>query len=183
MSLRGILFLLLTFIFILFSRRSLLKPQTHGFYRFFVFEGILLLVLLNHPFWFRDPFSPLHLLSWLLLMCSILYVVLGLQGLRVYGGSQKREDFPANHQFENTTTLVECGIYRYVRHPMYGSLLLLAWGACFKQVTVISVALSCFVSVLLIITAKVEERENIRFFGADYLGYCHRTKMFIPFLI
>ena len=34
------------------SRRSLLRPRTHGFFRFFVFEAILALCLLNLPVWF-----------------------------------------------------------------------------------------------------------------------------------
>ncbi|MCK7540462.1 MAG: hypothetical protein MZV63_61010 [Marinilabiliales bacterium] len=36
-------------------------------------------------------------------------------------------------RFEKTTELVTSGIYRYIRHPMYSSLLLLAWGIWLKQ--------------------------------------------------
>jgi len=34
----------------------------------------------------------------------------------------------------------------------------------------------------LMATAKVEEVENTRFFGAAYQTYMKQTKMFIPFL-
>jgi len=34
----------------------------------------------------------------------------------------------------------------------------------------------------LIATARVEEAENLRKFGADYAVYMKSTKMFIPFL-
>ena len=40
------------------SRASLRAPRSHGFYRFFAWESILALFLLNVTAWFRDPFSP-----------------------------------------------------------------------------------------------------------------------------
>jgi protein-S-isoprenylcysteine O-methyltransferase Ste14 len=33
---------------------------------------------------------------------------------------------------EKTTILVTTGAYRYIRHPLYSSLLFLAWGIFFK---------------------------------------------------
>jgi hypothetical protein len=36
---------------------------------------------------------------------------------------------------------------------------------------------------LLVVTAKVEERENFRFFGPIYEAYMRQTKRFIPFLL
>jgi protein-S-isoprenylcysteine O-methyltransferase Ste14 len=38
-------------------------------------------------------------------------------------------------------------------------------------------------TVFLVITAKVEEAECIRFFGPAYQTYMEQTKMFIPFLL
>jgi len=34
----------------------------------------------------------------------------------------------------------------------------------------------------LLATAKAEEVENVRYFGAAYQTYMQRTKMFIPFV-
>jgi protein-S-isoprenylcysteine O-methyltransferase Ste14 len=31
------------------------------------------------------------------------------------------------HWFENTVSLIQKGVYKYIRHPMYGSLLFLAF--------------------------------------------------------
>lgn len=177
------LFILCTIFFILFSWRAFKKPGTHGFYRFFVFEGILLLVLLNHPYWFTDPFSSLHLLSWTLLLASIFFVIQSLLMLKRQGGHSEREEMPGNHSFENTTQVVEVGLYRYIRHPMYSSLLFLGWGAFFKNITPLNAVLILSVSGFLIATAKVEELENIQFFGKTYKEYMLRTKMFIPWLL
>jgi protein-S-isoprenylcysteine O-methyltransferase Ste14 len=177
------MFVVGTVLLVRFSRRALTNPEAHGFYRFFVFEGILVLVLLNQPCWFRDPFSPQHLLSWLLLGASIYLVVQSFFLLRRLGGRVERSDMPENHAFENTGRIVDEGLYRYIRHPMYASLLYLGWGAFLKQITFISVILIVLVTVFVIIAARVEERENLAFFGSDYFHYMQRTKMFIPYIV
>ncbi len=180
---RVALFVICTLFFIRFSWRALKHPKSHGFYRFFVFEGILLLILLNYPYWFEDPFSPLHLFSWSLLLTSIVLIIQSLNVLRQSGGHAEREEMPGNLSFENTVQLVETGLYRYVRHPMYSSLLFLGWGAFLKQITPLNTALIFLVSGLLIAVAKVEEAENIKFFGATYKEYIKRTRMFVPWLL
>lgn len=180
---RIILFLVCTLFFLRISWRALQNPGSHGFYRFFIFEGILILVLLNHPYWFSDPFSPLHLLSWFFLFFSIVFIIQSLMMLKKKGGHAERAEMPENFAFENTTNIVEVGVYRYIRHPMYSSLLFLAWGAFLKHATPIRIVLILTVSVLLIVVAKVEERENIRYFGREYEGYMKRTRMFIPWLL
>jgi protein-S-isoprenylcysteine O-methyltransferase Ste14 len=180
---RIVLFIVGTIFFISFSRRSLLNPQSHGFYRFFVFEGILALVLLNHPYWFSDPFSALHIVSWLLLLTSICFVIQSLLMLKQRGGHAEREDMPENRFFENTVNVVEEGLYRYIRHPMYSSLLFLGWGAFLKEITPVTFGLVLVVTGFLVAAARVEERENIRFFGPAYEAYMKRSRMFIPWLM
>lgn len=177
------LFFICTVFFVRFSWRSLANPGTHGFNRFFAFEGILVLVLLNHPYWFRDPFSAQHLFSWVLLFLSILFVLHSILVLRRRGGHAEREAMPENHPFENTVHLVEEGLFRYVRHPMYSSLLFLGWGAFLKHISPLNIALISLVSILLLAVAKVEEQENIRFFGPVYVEYMQRTRLFIPWLL
>ncbi len=177
------LFIICTLFLIHFSRRALRNPKAHGFYRFFIFETILLLILLNHPYWLNEPFSPLHLFSWLLLLTSIFFVIQSLLLLRQQGGYAERVEMPENHSFENTIQIVESGLYRHIRHPMYSSLLFLAWGAFCKHITSLTIGLIVLTSCLLIVAAKVEEQENIRFFGTRYVDYMQRTKMFIPWVL
>ena len=180
---RIILFIIGTLFLIRFSKRALSNSKTHGFYRFFVFEGILLLVLLNYPYWFENPFAPAHLLSWSLLLTSIVFIINSLMMLKQSGGHAERDDMPENFSFENTVNVVDVGLYRFIRHPMYSSLLFLAWGAFFKHITLLNIVLVLAVSGLLIAVAKVEERENVRFFGAAYKSYMQRTKMFVPWIL
>ena len=75
------------------------------------------------------------------------------------------------------------GIYGYIRHPMYSSLLLLAWGIFFKAPSWPGIVLAAMATGSLVATAKAEERENVRFFGPSYESYMKRTKMFIPFVL
>jgi protein-S-isoprenylcysteine O-methyltransferase Ste14 len=177
------LFIICTLVILRVSWRALRNPGAHGFYRFFVFEGVLLLILLNHPYWFADPFSPLHLVSWVLLLASVFFVIQSLLMLKQAGGHGDREEMPENFSFENTVHVVEKGLYRYIRHPMYSSLLFLGWGAFLKHFTLLNMGLILLVSGFLIAAAKVEERENIRFFGPVYVDYMERTKMFVPWLL
>ncbi len=177
------LFVIVSTILVGFSWRVLGNPKSHGFYRFFAFESILGLMVLNEPYWFDEPTSLLHLISWFLLILSVIFVVQALILFKRFGGNNERQDTPENFAFENTANLVEDGLYRFVRHPMYSSLLFLGWGAFFKNITPLNIALIATVTILLIIVAKIEERENIHFFGATYSDYMKRTKMFIPWLL
>lgn len=180
---RIILFILLSTFFLVFSWRPLHNPRSHGFYRFFAFEGILILILLNIPFWVENPFSPLQLISWILLFLSILFAIQGFYLLRKLGGFRSRGRInPENLGFENTNKLVTDGIYKYIRHPLYSSLLLLAWGTFLKHISIYGIAAVLITSVFLVATAKTEERENISFFGPCYEEYIKKTKMFIPYL-
>jgi protein-S-isoprenylcysteine O-methyltransferase Ste14 len=83
---------------------------------------------------------------------------------------------------EKTTELVIAGAYRYIRHPLYGSLLFLAWGGFFKHPSWVGGTLAVIATFFLTVTAKIEEAENIGFFGAAYQSYMKQTKMFIPFV-
>jgi protein-S-isoprenylcysteine O-methyltransferase Ste14 len=153
---------------------SIRARRFHGIARFFAIESILALFLLNVRIWFHEPWSVLHILSWILLTGSF---VLAIGSIRLYF------KFAAPHgQFENSTHLVETGIYRFIRHPMYGSLMLLGLGIYFKRVTATTSVLACVVVLALFLTALIEEGEMRARFGEDYTVYKRRTKRFIPFL-
>jgi protein-S-isoprenylcysteine O-methyltransferase Ste14 len=84
--------------------------------------------------------------------------------------------------FEKTTQLVTSGIYAYIRHPLYSSLLLLAWGIFFKLPSLPGGLLALAATIFLVLTARADEAECIQFFGSVYQGYMHKTRRFIPFL-
>lgn len=165
------------------SRRSLRHPSSHGFSRFFAFEATLALILLNAPHWFAHPFGVRQLASWFLLSVSLLLVVWGFVLLRRLGGFSPTAEASPTFDWENTGRLVTTGIYRYIRHPMYSSLLFLAWGAVLKSVTIGTLLLGAAASLALAATAKTEEAENVARFGQEYRDYMTRTRRFVPFLL
>mgnify|MGYP001616581256 CR=1 FL=1 len=164
------------------SRASLRAPGSHGFYRFFVWECLVALFLLNAAAWFREPFSPAQLVSWLLLLASAVLAVHGVVLLRQLGRPDARRDDAPLVGFEKTTLLVTQGVYRYIRHPLYLSLILLAWGIFLKDPSCAGFLLALAATVLLAATAVAEETENVRYFGAAYQEYMKHTSRFLPHL-
>jgi protein-S-isoprenylcysteine O-methyltransferase Ste14 len=165
------------------SRASLRAPRSHGFYRFFAWEFILGLFLLNVNFWFYKPLAWNQLVAWTILIVSLIPLRFGIHFLRAHGNPvEKREGDESLLAFEKTTTLVTSGIYKYIRHPLYSSLLLLTWGIFFKHFSVTGIVLAAATTILLVFTAKADEMECIQFFGSAYNEYMKKTKMFIPYV-
>lgn len=165
------------------SRKSILKPGTHGFYRFFAWELMLLLYVLNIPVWYVDIDATHQIIAGVFFMVSLFLIVVGVLQLLLMGKpDEKRDDVPMLH-FEKTTVLVTSGIYRYIRHPIYGSLFFLCWGFFFKYPSLLGAVLAFMSSAFLVATARVEEAESIRFFGESYRDYMKRSKMLVPFIL
>jgi protein-S-isoprenylcysteine O-methyltransferase Ste14 len=180
---RWIAFVLLSLPLVALSWKSLHDSRSHGFYRFFAWEVILALFLLNVPVWFYRPFAWNQIIAWSLLVLSLIPLAFGVHSLRTRGrATDRRADDTALLSFEKTTMLVTDGIYHYIRHPLYSSLLLLNWGVFFKSPSAIGLALASAASLFLVATARADEKECTRFFGADYQRYMQKTKRFIPYL-
>ena len=164
------------------SWRSLRVPRSHGFFRFFAFELLAALILLNVPVWFRDPFCARQLAAWFFLVSSAGLAIEGFRLLRKTGNPVEPAAGDAKLAFENTTTLVTTGLYRVIRHPLYASLLALGWGASLKRVSMVRVALALAATAFLFATSVVEERENLARFGSSYAAYLKTSQRFVPFL-
>jgi protein-S-isoprenylcysteine O-methyltransferase Ste14 len=177
-----IIFILATLALAYISRASLSAPRSHGFYRFFAWEAIVVLFLLNMEVWFTDPLSWHQLISWIILVASLIPLILGVRQLRKSGKQNTSRDDTPLLEFEKTTELVTTGIYHYIRHPLYSSLLFLAWGILFKDLSFPGLLLAGVATLLLDATARADETECISFFGPPYEEYMQHTKRFIPFL-
>jgi len=164
------------------TRNSVRSVRSHGFYRFFAVLAITALILLNLEVWFADLLSLRQIASTILLTICTYLVVHGTWLLVRAGKPERARTDRELLGIEKTTALVTTGIYRYIRHPLYSSLLFLAWGAFLKQVSMPGAALALVATACLAITARIEETENEDYFGAAYREYRKRTKMFLPFL-
>jgi protein-S-isoprenylcysteine O-methyltransferase Ste14 len=81
---------------------------------------------------------------------------------------------------EATTHLVTTGIFQFIRHPLYASLIYLSWGIFFKSPSLLGGCLAVVSTGFLIATARADESECLVKFGDEYIEYMKKTKMFIP---
>ena len=165
-----------TLFIILFSWfLSIRHKRYHGIARFFSFESVFLLTLLNYRIWFRDPLSPIQILSWIFLILSAWIVIAGYLTLTRKG--------KPDANFENTSVLVKSGIYRYIRHPLYLSLILFGTGVLMKKPGSMQIFLGLLNIFAVYVTALIEEHEMIAKFGDGYRNYMKESNMFIPCLL
>ncbi|MDD8025715.1 MAG: isoprenylcysteine carboxylmethyltransferase family protein [Acidobacteriota bacterium] len=175
MSADLIVFLAGTAAIVVFSWRfSIRAGRYHGIARFFAFDGLWALFVINRRVWFARPFSPPQLLSWFFLFASL--------GLAVAGAWLLVRRGRPEGQIENTTKLVTTGLYRYLRHPLYASLFYLGLGIWLKGIDGASSLLLAAVVAAVMATALIEEGEMKARFGDEYAAYMKTTKRFVPFL-
>lgn len=154
------------------SRNGLRERHSYGYYRFFLLEFILLLIVANLHAWFNDPLSPPQVLSWVSLLVSVYLAISGFRLLGLKGATGTEE----------SDELVESGIYRRIRHPLYSSLLFLALGVYLKKPSLFSSILILGSVFTLMATVVAEEKLNEEKFGSRYVDYKRRTKAFIPYI-
>jgi protein-S-isoprenylcysteine O-methyltransferase Ste14 len=164
------------------SWRNLFDPKSHGFYRLFSWICIIWLFSSNYKFWFDDPFSTKQIFSWLFLLVSVYLVIAGVILMLKIGKPSKTRQDNTLFQFEKTSELVDTGLYKYIRHPIYSSLIYLTWGIFLKNTSLENLIFALLSTVFLYITAINDEKECIKYFGDKYKNYMNRSKMFIPFL-
>jgi protein-S-isoprenylcysteine O-methyltransferase Ste14 len=130
--LKAVILVLATVGIVYLSRSSLRDLRSHGFYRTFAWEAIIILILLNLDDWFRDPLSWHQIISWFLLFGCLFPLIAGVHSLRSIGKPDAQRNEEHLMGIEKTTALVTRGAYRYIRHPIYSSGFIVAWGIFFK---------------------------------------------------
>lgn len=178
-----IIFGILSLPVILLSAKSLLTPRSHGFYRFFSWECILWIFAFNYKFWFVEPFGIYQIFSWLFLIISTYLVFAGVIQLKKAKNITSIREDKTLFEFERTSELVASGIFGYIRHPMYSSLLFLTWGILLKNPTLQLIFVAGLSTVFLYFTARTDEKECLDYFGESYRNYMKQTTRFIPFVI
>lgn len=175
--------MLMSAVCIFFSLHVLVKPKSHGFYRFFGWECLAWLLSCNYKFWVVDPFSVYQILSWILLVYSLYLAIFGVILIKIKGKARNSRKDNTLYTFEKTTVLITSGIYHYIRHPLYASLFFLAWGICLKNITPVLLIVCTASSIFFIATMLIEEKENIRYFGEQYKEYMKKSRMIIPYVL
>ncbi|MDP4240744.1 MAG: isoprenylcysteine carboxylmethyltransferase family protein [Bacteroidota bacterium] len=177
-----IIFGILSLVIILISRRTLFNIRSHGFYRFFSWECMAWLLASNYQFWFVQPFTLLQITSWILLFYSAYLAIAGLVMIKQKGKPNPVRDEKNLFGFEKTTELIDTGVFKQIRHPLYAALIFLTWGIYLKNPTLSLFFIALISTNFLYFTSKLDEKECINYFGDKYRNYMKNTKMFIPFI-
>jgi len=103
-------------------------------------------------------------------------IVLALRGVVDLGGAMT----PLPHPRDGAA-LVQTGAYALVRHPIYGGLILVAFGWAIAQASVGAVILAAALATFLRLKSMREERWlEVRY--PEYASYRSRTRRFIPWI-
>jgi len=93
----------------------------------------------------------------------------------------KRGNFNIRPDIKDSCELVMSGIYRFVRHPMYLSVLLAMFGVAIIYFTYYEFALFIFLVITLMVKLLYEEH-LWKCHDKEYSEYMKKTKRLIPFL-
>jgi len=132
------------------------------------FGLIGLMVLFSH--------GVLH--SWLGMPIFIMGLGLGLWAIT----HNRIDNFHIQPKMKDGCRLITTGAYRWIRHPMYTSVILMMLGVLVSTPTLIELFFFITLIVVLLMKAKREER---LWCGHDetYIHYKKQTKLFIPYIL
>jgi len=175
MTAKIVIFVIIALLIFIKFRPALRSVTTHGFYVFLALESLLALIFVNMGFSAVHVVSLYQIIPWVFWVASAFIAISGFYGLKKHG---KPDD-----EWENTTVLIDRGIFRYIRHPLYSSLILLALGTLLKRVTPLAIVLSSICILFLITASLMEERENLKKFGNAYTNYKRTSMRYFPFTL
>ncbi|NCB84584.1 MAG: hypothetical protein EOM44_08865 [Bacteroidia bacterium] len=66
---------------------------------------------------------------------------------------------------KKNTELFDPGVSRYIRHPLYASLICFSWDILLKQVTPTLLIIKLFCTLMYYLTSLYDEKECIAYFG------------------
>lgn len=85
-------------------------------------------------------------------------------------------------EIKENAFLITTGAYRYIRHPMYFSVLVVMLGVVLSNLTLASIFIYMLLVATLFLKAKKEEYLWMEC-SYEYKRYMQRTKIIIPFIL
>lgn len=86
------------------------------------------------------------------------------------------------YQIKKDHKLIINGIYKYIRHPIYGGMWIAVTGAFIVARTYLFIPIFLLLIIFMTYLARREEKLLSEHFGEKYTEYIMRTKMLIPFI-
>lgn len=118
----------------------------------------------------------------LLIICGTLAILTGCI-INILGRFNLGSNWANQIKIYKEHTLVQKGMYRIVRHPLYSSIMMMFYGACLVYRNIIAFAAVTFIFIpFMYYRAKQEERLLLQTFN-EYREYKNKTGMFFPKII
>jgi len=105
-------------------------------------------------------------------------VILGLWAIK----HNSLDNFNIQPVLKQNAKLITTGAYRYIRHPMYLSVILMAFGLLLANLSFLQFVLFVILVIVLFLKAIREER-LWQECSIEYCEYKKRTKLIIPFIL
>ena len=143
----------------------LYSPKKLVFLQFFI---IGLMILFSKNFFFSTLSLSIFLIGTLLGFWAI--------------GHNKIGNFNIQPKLKKGSKLITSGIYKYIRHPMYSSVIIMMLAFLISTPTLIEGLL--FVALIVVLVLKAKKEESLWLVhDEEYQKYKKRTKIFIPYIL
>ena len=100
--------------------------------------------------------------------------------INIAGRIQLKDNWANHIKIYEDHSLVNRGVYKFVRHPLYASIILMLFGGSIAQGNWISIALTAFMFVPMMVYRAKQEETLLRETFAEYDEYAKTTGMFFP---
>ena len=78
--------------------------------------------------------------------------------------------------------LISSGPYKFIRHPMYASALVIIWGGILGHFSLVNLIVGLIVTVTISIRIMVEEQFLLNTYP-EYADFSRKTKLIVPFIL
>ncbi|MBW1294208.1 DUF1295 domain-containing protein [Aquimarina litoralis] len=137
----------------------------------FIQFGLFIGYLWNPKFIaFKLPSIVIDLGLWLFIVgiCTLLLALIQLR--------ENLSPFPTP---KKDAKLIKTGLYKFIRHPIYTGILLIAFGYAFYTHSIFKFFITIGLYILFYFKSKYEEKRLINFFS-EYIDYQNTTGRFSP---
>ncbi len=143
---------------------------------YFVFAQVILLVLII----FGPVYLSFNFNNIFLDLFGIFFILVGIYGVLVSSFSI-RSSLSVFPDPRKGAVLAQGGLYRYVRHPIYSSVLIFCFGVVLIDNSYFKLGLFILLYILFYYKSRYEEELLNKKFK-NYQQYASKTPRFIPFL-
>lgn len=142
----------------------------------YIFVSIQLLLFVLY-WWHPEPVSSVLTFIW-----KYIGVVLGLMGLILitFAFIQLNRNLTMLPTPVKNATLITTGVFKYIRHPIYSGIFLVALGYAMIILSFDHIMIALLILLLFEIKSNYEEKKLTAYFP-DYIQYKSVTGKFFPF--